>query len=555
MKKLLTILLGSLLLTPGLKSLYAQNYVPTPVAGYTLVAGSWTPAASTASGGTTGYVPDPVALYCYNSGTGKWVPADSSCFGGGSGTFVTLSGDAISQADGGATTVVGINGVLLSGLANGPYYFTAGVPTTETAAQAIAALGSTPAINCTNCTNLPSPTSTANIAGGAANDIPYQTGASTTSFITPVDNAVLCTSAGGVPSECTTLPSGITLVAPALGTPASGVVTNLTGTGAFSTTGNAGTATLATTATNVGAGTANQIPYQTGAGATSFISAVDNAVLCTSSGGVPSECTTLPSGITLVAPALGTPASGVVTNLTGTGAFSTTGNAGTVTTAVSSTSSVFSILAAASTTGSQAPVTVANFTVNPGTGAVVMPGSINMSVSGDTIGVGTTTITFNSSSNILTVSAGGVSGAEWVDASGTLDFKNASNVPFMWSSTTAPTGTIDTVLSRASAGVIEINAGTTPGATGTLDAATIETAALTQQAASNTGGTCSMVSATSCTITIAHTYTTPVCIVTQQSATLTGGAVGCTVSSTTVTITAATSNSETWGALVFGNPT
>jgi hypothetical protein len=75
-----------------------------------------------------------------------------------------------------------------------------------------------------------------------------------------------------------------------------------------------------------------------------------------------------------------------------------------------------------------------------------------------------------------------------------------------------------------------------------------------QTAASNTGGTCAMAAATSCTITIAHTYTTPVCIVTQQSATLTGGAAGCTVSGTTVTITAATLNSETWGALVFGNP-
>lgn len=78
--------------------------------------------------------------------------------------------------------------------------------------------------------------------------------------------------------------------------------------------------------------------------------------------------------------------------------------------------------------------------------------------------------------------------------------------------------------------------------------------ALGQDAASNTAGTCSMASSTSCTVTIAHTYTTPVCIATQQSATLTGASVGCTVSGVTVTITAATSNSETWGALVFGNP-
>lgn len=35
----------------------------------------------------------------------------------GSGTFVTLSGDAISTATGGATTIIGVNGILLSGLA------------------------------------------------------------------------------------------------------------------------------------------------------------------------------------------------------------------------------------------------------------------------------------------------------------------------------------------------------------------------------------------------------------------------------------------------------
>ena len=79
-------------------------------------------------------------------------------------------------------------------------------------------------------------------------------------------------------------------------------------------------------------------------------------------------------------------------------------------------------------------------------------------------------------------------------------------------------------------------------------------AAIAQPSASTYGGTCAMVAGTSCTITIAHTYTTPVCIITQQSATLTGGAGGCTVSGTTVTITATVANSETWGAFVFGNP-
>ena len=102
--------------------------------------------------------------------------------------------------------------------------------------------------------------------------------------------------------------------------------------------------------------------------------------------------------------------------------------------------------------------------------------------------------------------------------------------------------------------LVQIGNGTSGNTSGTLEAATIETSALTQIAASNTGGTCAMSSSTSCTITVGHTYTTPVCIVTQQSATLTGAASGCTVSGTTVTITSAVANSETWGALVFGNP-
>jgi len=80
------------------------------------------------------------------------------------------------------------------------------------------------------------------------------------------------------------------------------------------------------------------------------------------------------------------------------------------------------------------------------------------------------------------------------------------------------------------------------------------TLGLNQPAASTYGGSCAMSTSTSCNITISHTFTTPLCMATQQSGTLTGTSVGCTVSGTTVTITAAVANSETWAALVFGNP-
>jgi hypothetical protein len=122
-----------------------------------------------------------------------------------------------------------------------------------------------------------------------------------------------------------------------------------------------------------------------------------------------------------------------------------------------------------------------------------------------------------------------------------------------YSNTTNVSGTVDLVTSRVGTSTLGIGTGTSGGnlVNGTLELGNVETTALTQQAASNTGGTCTMTT-TSCTITIAHTYTTPVCIATEQG---TGAIAGsCGVSGTTVTITAASSNTGTWGALVFGNP-
>ena len=75
---------------------------------------------------------------------------------------------------------------------------------------------------------------------------------------------------------------------------------------------------------------------------------------------------------------------------------------------------------------------------------------------------------------------------------------------------------------------------------------------LNQVSSGNFGGTCSMSSSTTCTVTLNSAYTTPVCIATQQSSG-TVIAAECSVSSTTVTVTAASSNSATWGVLVFGN--
>lgn len=66
-------------------------------------------------------------------------------------------------------------------------------------------------------------------------------------------------------------------------------------------------------------------------------------------------------------------------------------------------------------------------------------------------------------------------------------------------------------------------------------------------------GTCAMSSSTTCTFATSFAYAAPICMATQQSAgTVIAGE--CSISGTTVTITAASSNSATWAAKVFGNP-
>lgn len=86
-----------------------------------------------------------------------------------------------------------------------------------------------------------------NLTGTSVNSLPYQTASATTGYIPSANNSVLVTNGSGVPSFSTTLPA------------VNG--SNLTNVNAIS----------ATTATNIAGGTANQIPYQTGAGATSYV--------------------------------------------------------------------------------------------------------------------------------------------------------------------------------------------------------------------------------------------------------------------------------------------
>ena len=78
--------------------------------------------------------------------------------------------------------------------------------------------------------------------------------------------------------------------------------------------------------------------------------------------------------------------------------------------------------------------------------------------------------------------------------------------------------------------------------------------ALQEGAVKGMADTCSMSSSTSCTVTgVTATYAnTPICIASEQG---TGAIAGsCALSGTTVTITAASSNSGTWGYLLIGHP-
>ena len=211
--------------------------------------------------------------------------------GGAAGSLVYQSGASTTT-----TLALGITNYVLTAGASAPQYV----------AQSTLSVGS--ATTATTATNL---------AGGGAGYIPYQSGAGATSFLASGTTGQVLTSNGtsaptwSTPTSYATVTDDTTTAAtryplfanqttgnltteyvsstklqynPSTGvftsTSFSGAGTGLTGTASgLSIGGNAATATsatsatTATTATNLAGGVANQIPYQTGAGATSFITA------------------------------------------------------------------------------------------------------------------------------------------------------------------------------------------------------------------------------------------------------------------------------------------
>jgi hypothetical protein len=104
---------------------------------------------------------------------------------------------------------------------------------------------------------------TYHLANGASGSLPYQTGAGATSMLALGSTGYVLTAGASAPQW------------------------------------SAQNTLSVATAVNLGAGAANQIVYQTGAGTTGYLAAAANSVLVTNGSNVPSLATTLPSGLTI----------------------------------------------------------------------------------------------------------------------------------------------------------------------------------------------------------------------------------------------------------------
>jgi hypothetical protein len=222
------------------------------------------------------------------------------------------------------------------------------------------------------------------------------------------------------------------LTTPNIGTPSAGVVTNLTGTATAVTVGTATHAVQLKTARTIAGtsfdGTGNiaiGALNSTNVGATT--SAELAGVLSNESGTGVVAFTTSPVFTT---PNLGTPSSGVVTNLTGTATAVTVGTAttaGTVTTAAQTAITSVGTLTALNVTGNVGIGTTAPTVPLDVVGAIRSSGTGNSYVGGN-LGIGTTAPTA-----ILSIpSLKATTGTRYliIDSSGNVG-----------SSTTAPSGT------------------------------------------------------------------------------------------------------------------
>jgi hypothetical protein len=250
------------------------------------------------------------------------------------------------------------------------------------------------------------------------------------------------------------------LVTPLLGTPTSGNFS----TGTFTwptfnqnTTGNAATATSATTATNLAGGATGSLPYQTAAGATTFLAAGSNGQVLTLAAGVPSWAAA---------------AAGTVTSVSGTGTVSGISLSGTVT----STGS----LTLGGTLDLSAPPVIGGTTPNTITGTTITANTKFVSSYFDASGSGGGALRNASGASCLQWGAGG-------GVNLTLDGAFNMN-PANATISIAPTGTGTLTVNPATAGTINnMSIGATTAAAGYFSTLSF-TGALTVNGSTGTSG-------------------------------------------------------------------
>ena len=179
---------------------------------------------------------------------GTTITASTQFSGPGTG----LTGTATSLNIGGNAATV-TNGVYTTGSYSNPAWITSILGSIVSGAVASA-------------------TAATNVAGGSTGALPYQTGASASTFLSLGTSGYVLTAGASAPTYVAQSTLSV---------------------------GSASTATSATTATNLAGGIASQIPYQTGAGATSFVANGTTGQVLTSNGTSAPSWTTISASVTV----------------------------------------------------------------------------------------------------------------------------------------------------------------------------------------------------------------------------------------------------------------
>jgi hypothetical protein len=273
----------------GVGTLTAGTWNATPIANSYLANSSITINGNAVSlgGSTTVTANTPNSLTINSGGAGASSPAT---FNGGSA--VTISYNTIGAP---STTGTGASG-------------TWGISISGNAATATTATSASSATSATTATNL---------AGGSTYAVPYQSASGTTAFLSAGTSGNLLMTLGTVAAPIFVSPSSLTVgYATNIAGGTAGALHYQTGSGATSflalgTSGYVVTAGASApqytaqsslsvgTATNLAGGAASQIPYQTGSGATSFISNGTSGQVLTSNGSSAPTWQTPSSGITI----------------------------------------------------------------------------------------------------------------------------------------------------------------------------------------------------------------------------------------------------------------